>query len=291
MTTSQSVGSATIGQLRDEFARAEGSKLAADDASRLRKFVTWCGISTAASAIQPYKVEEFLQLQQKTSVPPRLYMPVLKAFFSYAVKNGLLESDPMKVARLPRGAGSAKKTAAVAPSATEQAAAAARQARQAQKQEEDVLYVSRDRLAEMQAELERMRTEDRHRISQMLHEAIKDGDLSENAGYDDAKMQQGLLEARIREFETKLRNVELIEDQKADAGAGVGVGSKVVLQEDGSGDHIEYTVVGPEEASPSKGRISNRSPVGRALLGKGPGESVEVTTPGGAVRYRIVSVA
>src|SRR5687768_5321019 len=143
MTTSQSVGSATIGQLRDEFARAEGSKLAADDASRLRKFVTWCGISTAASAIQPYKVEEFLQLQQKTSVPPRLYMPVLKAFFSYATKNGLIESDPMKVARLPRGAGAAKKTAPTGPSAAAQAAAAARQA---QKQEEDVLYVSRERL-------------------------------------------------------------------------------------------------------------------------------------------------
>jgi transcription elongation factor GreA len=215
-------------------------------------------------------------------------MPVLKAFFGYAAKSGLIESDPMKVARLPRGAGAAKKNAPAGPSAAAQAAAAARQA---QKQEEDVLYVSRERLAEMQAELERMRTEDRHRISQMLHEAIKDGDLSENAGYDDAKMQQGLLEARIREYEAKLRNVELIEDQKADAAAGVAVGSKVVLEEDGSGDHIEYTVVGPEEASPAKGRISNRSPVGRALLGKAPGENVEVTTPGGAVRYRIVSVA
>src|SRR5687767_5736258 len=134
MTTSQSVGSAKIGQLRDEFLRAEGSKLAADDASRLRKFVTWCGISTAAGAIQPYKVEEFLQQQQNTSAPPRLYMPVLKAFFSYAVKSGALETDPMKVARLPRGAGSAKKAAAAAaPTAAAQAAAAARQARQALK--------------------------------------------------------------------------------------------------------------------------------------------------------------
>jgi len=286
MTTPQSVGSAKIGQLRDEFLRAEGAKLAADDASRLRKFVTWCGISTAASAIQPYRVEEFLQQQQNTSAPPRLYMPVLKAFFSFALKNGQLDTDPMKVARLPRGAGSAKKAAPAAPSAAAQAAAAARQA---QRQEEDVLYVSRDRLATMQAELERMRTEERHRISEMLHEAIKDGDLSENAGYDDAKMQQGLLEARIREFESKLRNVELIEDQKS--GEDIGVGSKVVLQEDGSGDHIEYVVVGPEEANPRGGKISNRSPVGRALLGKGAGDKVEVTTPGGSVRYRIVSVA
>ena len=136
-----------------------------------------------------------------------------------------------------------------------------------------------------------MRTEERHRISRMLHEAIKDGDLSENAAYDDAKMQQGLLEARIREFESKLRNVELIEDQAADAGGAIGVGSKVVLAEDGTGDQIEYTVVGPEEANPRGGKISNRSPVGRALLGKGAGDSVDVATPGGSVRYRIVSVA
>jgi transcription elongation factor GreA len=289
MTTQQSTGTAKIGDLRDEFMRSESAKLGPDDPARLRKFVTWCGISTAAATIQPYRVEEFLAQQLNTSIPPRTYMSVLKAFFAYALKRGLIESDPMKVARLPRGAGSAKKAvAATGPSAAAQAAAAARQA---QKQEDEVLYVSRDRLATMQADLERMRTEDRHRISRMLHEAIKDGDLSENAAYDDAKMQQGLLEARIREFESKLRNVELIEDQRPDAGAGVSVGSKVVLAEDGSGDQIEYTVVGPEEANPRGGKISNRSPVGRALLGKGAGDSVEVATPGGSVRYRIVSVA
>ena len=289
MTTQQSVGAAKIGDLRDEFMRSESAKLGPDDPARLRKFVTWCGISTPAGTIQPYRVEEFLQQQLNTSVPPRSYMPVLKAFFSFAVKRALIETDPMKVARLPRGAGTAKKAAApTGPSAAAQAAAAARQA---QKQEDETLYVSRDRLAAMQSELDRMRNDERHRISQMLHEAIKDGDLSENAAYDDAKMQQGLLEARIREMEAKLRNVELIEDQHVAAGAGVGVGSKVVLQEEGSGDQIEYTVVGPEEANPRGGKISNRSPVGRALLGKGAGDGVDVTTPGGSVRYRIVSVA
>src|SRR6266545_5179932 len=222
MTTQPSVGTAKIGDLRDEFMRSESAKLGPDDPARLRKFVTWCGISTPAGTIQPYRVEEFLQQQLNTSVPPRSYMPVLKAFFSFAVKRALIETDPMKVARLPRGAGTAKKAASpTGPSAAAQAAAAARQA---QKQEDETLYVSRDRLAAMQSELDRMRNEERHRISQMLHEAIKDGDLSENAAYDDAKMQQGLLEARIREMEAKLRNVELIEDQQV--GAGVGVGSK-----------------------------------------------------------------
>jgi transcription elongation factor GreA len=151
------------------------------------------------------------------------------------------------------------------------------------------MYVSRERLVTMLADLERMRTDERQRISEMLHEAIKDGDLSENAGYDDAKMQQGLLEARIRELEAKLRNVEIIEEQQS--GNGVGVGSHVKLAEVDSGDEIEYQVVGPEETNPRGGKISHRSPVGRAILGKNAGEEVEVTTPGGSVRYRVVSVS
>ena len=288
MTTSPSLESARIGQLRDEFLRSDaGRGLSPDDASRLRKFVTWCGISTPASTIQPYRIEEFLAQQLNTSIQPRAYTPVLKAFFGYAHKMGAIETNPMTVVRLPRGAGSAKKTAAQ-PSQQKAAAAAAAAARVAQKHEDEILYVSRDRLQEMQAELERMKNEDRHRISQMLHEAIKDGDLSENAGYDDAKMQQGLLEARIREMEGKLRNVELIEDQQS--GAGIGVGSHVTLEEVETGDKIEYHVVGPEETNPRGGKISHRSPVGRAILGKSAGEEVAVTTPGGSVRYRIVSV-
>jgi len=288
--TGQTTENAKIGQLRDDFLRSDAAKtLATDDAARLRKFVTWWGISKDANAIQPYRVEEFLAQQLNTSIQPRTYMPVLKAFFAYALKCGAIESNPMTVARLPRGAGSAKKTAAQATLAPQAAAAAAAAAaRQAQKQDDDVLYVSRDRLQAMQAELERMKNDERHRISQMLHEAIKDGDLSENAGYDDAKMQQGLLEARIREMESKLRNVELIEDQQA--GSEVGVGSKVSLEEVESGDKIDYLVVGPEETNPRGGKISHRSPVGRALMGKSAGDDVEVTTPGGSVRYRIVTV-
>lgn len=284
MTTSPSLGPAKIGQLRDEFLRSDAGKdISADEAARLRKFVTWCGISTTAEAVQPYKIEEFLAGQVNTSIPPRSYTPVLKAFFGWAHKQGLLSSDPMKTVRLPRGAGTAKKAAATPKSAaaTERAAA---------QREADIVYVSREHHQTMQHELERMRTEERNKISHMLHEAIKDGDLSENAAYDDAKLQQGLLEARIREVEAKLRNVQIIEDQDTRT-SGVGVGSRVVLEETSSGDKIEYLVVGPEETNPRGGKISHRSPVGRAILGKNKGDEVEVSTPGGAIRYRIVSVS
>ena len=190
----------------------------------------------------------------------------------------------MATVRLPRGAAAPAKKAA-GPSA---AAAAAAAERVAAAREADVVYVSREHHVAMQADLEKLRTEDRHRISQMLHEAIKDGDLSENAAYDDAKLQQGLLEARIRELESKLRNVEIIEDQST--ATGINVGSRVTVTEVDTEDAMDFLVVGPEETNPRGGKISHRSPVGRAIIGKGVGDEVEVTAPGGVVRYRITSV-
>ena len=284
MTTRSSLASAKIGQVRDEFLRSDaGRRLTADDASRLRKFVTWCGISTSVEAVQPFKIEEFLAAQMNTSTPPRSYMPVLKAFFGFAAQQGAAATDPMKVVRLPRGAGgTAKKVAASPVSVSARSTATPRD-------RDNVVYVSKPQLEQMQADLERLRTEERHKVSQMLHDAIKDGDLSENAAYDDAKMRQGLLEARIRELETKLRNIELIEDQDRSTGA-VAVGSKVRLVELETGDNIDYQVVGPEETDPRAGKISHLSPVGRAIMGKAAGEEVEVTTPAGAMRYRVETV-
>jgi transcription elongation factor GreA len=305
MTTQTPLAPPKIGQVRDAFVRSDSSRrLGPDDLSRLRKFVTWCGVSTSMEAVPPFKIEEFLAAQTNTSQPPRLYMPALKAFFAFALEQGMAESDPMRVVRLPRGAGSATKRSATATQATAPRAApsppppssngdtpdgGAGAGAGAGGVNEEVVYLSRERLGAMQAELERLKNDERHRISQMLHEAIKDGDLSENAAYDDAKMRQGLLEARIRDLESKVRHAEIIEDQVGGA-SGVGVGSNVRLVEVASGDQLDYQVVGPEETNPRSGKISHRSPVGRAILGKAAGDEVEVATPGGAVRYRIVSV-
>jgi transcription elongation factor GreA len=281
MTPRTSFAAASIGQVRDDFLRGEaGRSVNAEDASRLRRFVTWCGISTSIEAIQPYKIEEFLQQQINTSSPPRTYMPVLKALFAFAYSQGTVAQDPMKIVRLPRGSGGLTRKAA-APAVKPAAPKAA-------PRESDVVYVSRSQHETMQTELERLRTEERHRISQMLHDAIKDGDLSENAAYDDAKMRQGMLEARIRELEAKLRNIELIEDQDRTTN-GIAVGSRVNVKELGSGDEMEFYIVGPEETNPRNGKISHLSPLGRAMLGKAPGDEVEVSTPNGRARYHILS--
>jgi len=301
MTTRTSLVPPKIGQVRDAFVRGDaGRRLSPDDLSRLRKFVTWCGVSTSIEAVPPFKIEEFLAQQTNTSQPPRLYMAALKAFFAYAHQQGVIEVDPMRVVRLPRGAGGSTRKAPATPVSAsapppgaprnggDEPAGATAPVPGAQPAD-DIVFVSRAHLEQMQTDLEYLRTHERHRISQLLHEAIKDGDLSENAAYDDAKMRQGMLEARIRDLEAKLRNAQVIEDQVGTT-SGVGVGSHVRLVELASGDELDYQVVGPEETNPRGGKISHRSPVGKAILGRTAGDEVEVATPGGAVRYRIVSV-
>ena len=257
---------------------------------RLRRFVTFVGATSTLESVQAFKIEEFLKLQVSTSTPPRLYMDALKAYFAFAQKAGHIAADPMKNVRLPRATGiaatAARRTAAAAAAAANPSGPAL--APMASRTVE-VEYVTRVRQQEMIAELDRLKVDERQRISALLEEAIKDGDLSENAGYDDAKMRQGLLEARIRELEDKLRRAALIEDQDVDV-ATVGVGSRVTLRDLQDDEDVEYTLVGPEETDPARFRISHRSPVGKALLGKRQGEEADVSTPGGTHRYRIVSV-
>ena len=116
--------------------------------------------------------------------------------------------------------------------------------------------------------------------------AIKDGDLSENAAYTAAKEDQGHLEGRIAYIQVSLRRAVLI-DEGPSTGK-VALGSKVTVEdEDGE---MTYQIVGPLEAAPTQGRISNESPVGRALLGHAAGDEVSFETPGGTMRMRILNV-
>lgn len=123
----------------------------------------------------------------------------------------------------------------------------------------------------------------------MIAEAKAEGDISENAGYDEAKTAQGFLEGRIRELESILKNAKVISEDNA-APDVVALGRTIVVREDGTDYEEEYTIVGPPEADPSNGRISNESPMGRALLGKRVGEHATVVSPGGEIDFVIVAV-
>jgi transcription elongation factor GreA len=139
----------------------------------------------------------------------------------------------------------------------------------------------------MRAELEDMKTRQREELAKRLRFAISQGDLSENADYHKAKEDQAFLEGKIREFEEKLAGAKIIDASKNNGL--VDVGRTVTIQE-GSYPEETYFVVGAHEANPSKGRISNESPIGSALIGHKAGETITVVTPGGKTQFKILKV-
>ena len=137
---------------------------------------------------------------------------------------------------------------------------------------------------ELEAELEQLKAR-RGDIADKIAEARDYGDLSENAEYDAAREEQGLVESRIAEIEDILMNAELI---KGGSKTKVGLGSTVELKT--GKKTVSYTVVGPVEANPLEGKISNESPIGEALFGKKVGDTATITTPKGDVTYEIVTI-
>jgi len=142
---------------------------------------------------------------------------------------------------------------------------------------------------QLRDELKRLKME-RPQISAAIGVAREHGDLKENAEYHAAKEQQGLAEARIRDIEAKLSNAQIIEVSKLNAGGKVVFGATVQLVEVDEGIDKRYQIVGEDEADIKEGRVSIRSPVARAMIGKSEGDIVEVSTPGGQQAYEIISV-
>ena len=142
---------------------------------------------------------------------------------------------------------------------------------------------------QLEERLVELKTVKRPEVTKKIGIAREFGDLSENAEYDAAKEEQGLIEAEIAEIEMKLRNCELI-TKKSISTSKVSVGCTVKLHDEMFDEDIEYKIIGSTESDPFQGLISNESPVGKALLGKKKGETVEVQTPGGIISYTILSI-
>ena len=143
--------------------------------------------------------------------------------------------------------------------------------------------------AKLKAELENLTTTKRQELSKRLREAIQMGDLSENADYIMAKEDQAFLEGRIQELEQVLRNAQIIKNEDAARSDYVSVGATVTVQEPGEAAEI-YTIVGAHEADPRQRKISNESPIGRALLGKRIGDVVKAETPGGVLVLKVLKL-
>ncbi len=141
----------------------------------------------------------------------------------------------------------------------------------------------------LEKELKHLKSVERPAIIEAIAEARAHGDLSENAEYHAARERQSFAEGRIAELEDKLSRAEIIDVSKL-SGKTVKFGASVVLADEDSGAEVKYQIVGADEANLEQGRISIISPLGRALIGKAQGDSVEVTTPRGSKSYEILKV-
>lgn len=147
-----------------------------------------------------------------------------------------------------------------------------------------------DGYTRLQEELKRLKTTERPNIIKAIAEARDHGDLSENAEYHAARERQGFIEGRIMELEDKIARTEVIDVSKL-SGKVVKFGAKVTLADEDTDEEQTFQIVGEDEADVSQGRLSVTSPLARALIGKGKGDSVEVSTPRGAKSYEVVKVA
>ena len=152
-----------------------------------------------------------------------------------------------------------------------------------------VSYVTKEGLKKLQDELDNLQNVERPKISKAIGEAIEKGDISENAEYDAAKDEQRDIEARIEELEKILKNAEVFVEEEADLDK-VSIGCSVKILDCEFEEELEYKIVGSTEANSLKGKISNESPVGKALLGKQVGDTVTVETPAGEFSYKVLSI-
>ncbi|MCR4652832.1 MAG: transcription elongation factor GreA [Eubacterium sp.] len=144
-------------------------------------------------------------------------------------------------------------------------------------------------LKALESELEDLQVNKRKEIAEKLKEARAQGDLSENAEYDAAKDEQAQIEARIEEIENILKNADVVVEEEADSNT-VNVGCKIKVLDKTYDEELEFQIVGSTEANSLKGKISNESPVGRALLGHEIGDVVTIETPAGDEQYEILVI-
>ena len=148
-------------------------------------------------------------------------------------------------------------------------------------------YLTRHGYQKLQEELDHLRTVKRQEVANRLHEAMEGGELIEDAEYEAAKNEQAFVEGRIQELEILLANARVIDEtEKVDF---VQVGATVVIQEGDNPEEV-YSIVGPAEANPRDGLISNESPLGRALMDHHAGDTVRVDAPGGSFTVRVIKV-
>lgn len=151
------------------------------------------------------------------------------------------------------------------------------------------VILTQDGLKRLEDELENLKSVKRREVAERIKVAIGYGDISENSEYEDAKNEQAFIEGRILTLEKMLRNARIISNDDIDTDL-VSIGATVTVQDLEFGDTMEYVIVGTAESDPLQNKISNESPVGKAILGKQKGATVDVAVPAGTIQYKIVDI-
>jgi transcription elongation factor GreA len=154
--------------------------------------------------------------------------------------------------------------------------------------EKEVLLTT-EGLKNLEDELDMLKSVKRREVAERIKLAISYGDISENSEYEDAKNEQAFVEGRILTLEKMLRNARIIQDDEVDTDV-VSIGATIKLKDLEFDEDVQYTIVGSAEADPSKNKISNESPVGRALIGASVGSVVDVNVPSGTIQFRVLDI-
>lgn len=151
------------------------------------------------------------------------------------------------------------------------------------------VILTQDGLKKLEDELENLKSVKRREVAERIKVAIGYGDISENSEYEDAKNEQAFIEGRIITLEKMLRNARIINNDDINTDV-VNVGNTVIVEDLEYGDTMEYTIVGTAESDPLNNKISNESPVGKAIIGKQKGSVVDVNVPAGVIQYKILEI-
>ena len=153
-----------------------------------------------------------------------------------------------------------------------------------------ITVLTKEGVAKLEAELENLKTVRRREVAEKIKVALSFGDLSENSEYDEAKNEQGIVESRIAEIEATLAHAQIIADDDISTEK-VGIGNVVKILDIEMDEEMEFQIVGTSEANIEKGKMSDESPIGGALIGRKIGEEVEVETPSGVLKFRILNIS
>jgi transcription elongation factor GreA len=258
----------TLGEAASSFLASLPAEEGEQNQQAVYGFVRWYGAKRPLAQLTAHEVENYAERLPSAQANYSRNIEQVKAFLTYARKRGWSQTNLATHLK-------ARKTKSRLPSP-------------ARYRKTATTPMTREGYNELEVELARLRDR-RLEVIEEMRRAAADKDFRENAPLDAAREERGHIEGRIRELEEALKSATII-DEKPKAGLKVSVGDSIILIDPGSGEELHYTIVSPREVDPTRGRISSDSPIGKAVIGRAQGETVEITAPLGRLRYQIKQI-